>query len=354
MRVPLKRKFRKMAKILITGTAGFIGFHLAKSCVKNGHNVVGLDNINDYYDKGLKYGRLAETGILESQIKYNHLVCSSKYEHYSFIQLDLEDENGINELFKQHQFDHVINLAAQAGVRYSINNPSAYVGSNIVGFLNILEGCRNYRVRHLIYASSSSIYGLNKEIPFTTSQMVDSPVSIYAASKKSNELMAHAYSHLFNLSTTGLRFFTVYGPWGRPDMALFSFVKNIIEGQPIEIFNEGDLMRDFTYIDDIVNGIVNVLNKKNSSTSDASTLYSIYNIGNNSPIKLLDFVSTIEKSLGMKAIKVMKEMQPGDMNTTYADVTDLIRDFDYAPGTKLDYGVQKFVEWYKTYYNIET
>ncbi|WP_422355547.1 NAD-dependent epimerase [Roseivirga pacifica] len=351
-----------MAKILITGTAGFIGFHLAKKLLERGDEVVGLDSINDYYDLRVKYGRLGLTGIEKDAISYGKLVSSTVYDAYKFIQLNLEDQQGINNLFKQQKFDNVINLAAQAGVRYSIENPQAYVDSNIVGFVNILEACRHNSVEHLSYASSSSVYGLNETMPFSIHHNVDHPISLYAASKKSNELMAHTYSHLFNLPTTGLRFFTVYGPWGRPDMALFLFTKAILEGKPINIFNNGEMSRDFTYIDDIVEGVIRVNDNppkgnpnwsgKNPDPGTAKAPYTVYNIGNNSPVKLMDFVSTIEKCLGMEAEKNFMPMQPGDVAATYADVQDLINNLGYKPETSLEYGVGEFVTWYREFYKV--
>ncbi|KYG81150.1 NAD-dependent epimerase [Roseivirga echinicomitans] len=351
-----------MAKILITGTAGFIGFHLAKKLLERGDEVVGLDSINDYYDVRLKHGRLLDTGINPEAVEYNKLVQSSTFDSYRFIQCQLEDAENLNRLFELENFDKVIHLAAQAGVRYSLENPKAYVDSNIVGFVNILEACRHNKVKHLSYASSSSVYGLNETRPFSTSHNVDHPISLYAASKKSNELMAHTYSHLFGLPTTGLRFFTVYGPWGRPDMALFLFTKSILDGKPIQVFNNGEMSRDFTYIDDIVEGITRVNDnppKGNESWSgktpdpgSSKAPYKIYNIGNNSPVKLIDFVRTIEKALGMKAEKEFMPMQPGDVSATYADVQGLIDNFDYKPETTLEDGVGAFIEWYRNFYNI--
>ena len=350
-----------MAKILITGTAGFIGLHLTKKLLERGDEVVGLDSLNDYYDRSLKYGRLSETGINHEEVEYNKLISSSRYDSYRFIQCQLEDSESLSSLFKAEKFDKVINLAAQAGVRYSLENPKAYVDSNVVGFVNILEACRHNAIKHLTYASSSSVYGLNETKPFSTSHNVDHPISLYAASKKSNELMAHTYSHLFGLPTTGLRFFTVYGPWGRPDMALFLFTKAILAGEPIQVFNNGDMSRDFTYVDDIVEGITRVndhppVGNKNWSGShpdpgSSKAPYKIYNIGNNSPVKLMDFITTIEKVLGKVAEKRFMPMQPGDVTSTYADVQDLIEDLDYRPQTALDYGVSQFVNWYKEFYN---
>ena len=350
-------------KILITGTAGFIGYHLAKQLIARGDEVVGLDSINDYYDVQLKYDRLAETGISQGEIEYNHLVQSKKYSNYRFIQLNLEDREAVAKLFDEQRFDKVCHLAAQAGVRYSLVNPHAYVNSNIVGFVNILEGCRHAQVKHLAYASSSSVYGLNEKMPFSTSDNIDHPISLYAATKKSNELMAHSYSHLFNLPTTGLRFFTVYGPWGRPDMALFLFTKAILEGKPINIFNHGNMQRDFTYIDDIVEGVIRVIDNPpkgnpdwsamNPDPSSAKSPYKVYNIGNSSPVPLMNFIRAIEENLGMEAKKNFMEMQPGDVVATWANVDDLVEDLEYQPKTSVKYGIGKFVDWYKEYYKIE-
>lgn len=351
-----------MAKTLITGTAGFIGFHLARKLLERGDEVIGLDSINDYYDLRVKYGRLSETGIDKEKIEYNKLVQSSKYPNYRFIQLKLEDADTLNALFEREKFDTVVNLAAQAGVRYSLENPRAYVDSNIIGFVNILEACRHNGVKHLSYASSSSVYGLNETRPFSVQHNVDHPISLYAASKKSNELMAHTYSHLFGLPTTGLRFFTVYGPWGRPDMALFLFTKAILEDKPINIFNNGDMSRDFTYVDDIVEGITRVNDNPpegNQSWSGADpdpssskAPYTVYNIGNNAPVKLMDFVSIIEKCVGKVAEKNFMPMQPGDVSATYADVQSLIDNLGYQPDTALETGVGKFVAWYREFYNV--
>lgn len=351
-----------MAKILVTGTAGFIGFHLAKKLLERGDQVVGIDSINDYYDIRVKHGRLAETGIDHSQVEYGKPFRSTVYDKYQFVQLALEDADALDDLFKKEGFDTVINLAAQAGVRYSLQNPRAYVNSNIVGFVNLLEACRHNGVKHLSYASSSSVYGLNETMPFSERHNVDHPISLYAASKKSNELMAHTYSHLFGLPTTGLRFFTVYGPWGRPDMALFLFTRAILEGKPIDIFNSGDMSRDFTYIKDIVEGVVRVNDNppggnpdwtgKNPDPGSSKAPYKIYNIGNNAPVKLMDFVTTIEKCLGIEAKKNFMPMQPGDVAATYANVDGLINDLGYQPGTSLEYGVGQFVDWYRKFYNV--
>lgn len=347
-------------KILITGTAGFIGFHLAEKLLKRGTQIVGLDSINDYYDVNVKYGRLERTGIEKNKIEYNKLIQSSVYPNYQFIQLKLEDKENLNKLFTEQKFDKVINLAAQAGVRYSLTNPDAYIDSNIVGFLNLLECCRHHSIQHLTYASSSSVYGLNENQPFSTKDNVDHPVSLYAATKKSNELMAHTYSHLFKVPTTGLRFFTVYGPWGRPDMALFLFTKAMFENKPIDVFNFGEMQRDFTYIDDIVEGVIRVndnppkenpdWNPNSYDASVSSAPYKIYNIGNNNPVKLMDFISALEKKLGKTAVKNMLPIQPGDVPSTYADVHDLIRDLDYKPETTIQEGIDQFVDWYKEFF----
>ncbi len=348
-----------MSKVLITGTAGFIGFHLSNALISKGYDVTGLDNINDYYDVNLKYGRLNESGITEELIEYNTLLRSEKFNNYKFIKLNLEDQDNINSLFKKDKFDLVVNLAAQAGVRYSLENPHAYINSNILGFTNILEACRYNSIKHLVYASSSSVYGLNTKMPFSTSDNVDHPISLYAASKKSNELMAHTYSYLYNMPTTGLRFFTVYGPWGRPDMALFLFTKAILEGKAIDVYNFGNMLRDFTYIDDIVEGVVKVLEnppkKKDaiSNTSVSIAPYKIYNIGNSTPVKLNDFIEAIEKALNKKAKRNLMPIQPGDVERTWADVTDLIDDLGYKPATDINYGVNEFIKWYKSFYKTD-
>ncbi|MGN7514132.1 MAG: NAD-dependent epimerase [Allomuricauda sp.] len=341
-------------KILVTGAAGFIGFHVSSKLLDLGHEVIGLDNINDYYDVNLKYARLGVLGIdKEDALKEGVLTTSTKKTKFSFVRMDLTDRDNLSQLFKQEKFDVVCNLAAQAGVRYSLENPEAYVDSNIVGFLNILEGCRHNKVKHLIYASSSSVYGLNKKTPFETSDAVDHPVSLYAASKKSNELMAHTYSHLYGFATTGLRFFTVYGPWGRPDMAMFLFTKAILNGDPIKVFNHGKLERDFTYIDDITEGVVRIIEADVSERIEKNQLYKLYNIGNSSSVKLLDFIEEIEKSLGIKAKRYNMPMQPGDVEKTWANVDDLIRDYDYRPNTPIGEGVKKFIDWYKQFYHPE-
>lgn len=332
-------------KILVTGAAGFIGFHASKRLLERGDTVVGLDNMNDYYDVQLKEDRLSQL---------------TAHANFEFHRADLADREAIDTLFNSHQFDRVIHLAAQAGVRYSIENPRTYIDSNIVGFLNILEGCRHTQVAHLSYASSSSVYGANTKQPFAETDNVDHPVSLYAASKKSNELMAHTYSNLFQLPTTGLRFFTVYGPWGRPDMALFKFTKGIIENTAIDIYNHGEMYRDFTYIDDIVEGVIRVADKiphansdwdsDNPDPSSSFCPYKIYNIGNNAPVRLLDFVDALETCLGKKALKNMMPIQPGDVPATSADASALMRDVGFQPSTSVQTGIAKFVAWYKDYY----
>lgn len=350
-------------KILVTGTAGFIGFHMAEKLIERGNEVIGLDSLNEYYHISLKYSRLNQHGIDQDKISYNQTIQSSKHRNYNFIQLELQDRENLLGLFKQEKFDAVIHLAAQAGVRYSLTNPQAYIDSNIIGFTNIIECCRHHNIKHLAYASSSSVYGLNGAVPFSTSQNVDHPMSLYAASKKSNELMAHVYSHLFNIPTTGLRFFTVYGPWGRPDMALFIFTKAILEGKPIPVFNHGNMVRDFTYVGDIVEGLVRVIDNppqgnpnwdpSNPDPSTSTGPYKIYNIGNNSPVKLIDFIYAIEEELGKKAILDFKDIQPGDVPATFADVNDLVADMHYKPATTIKEGIHKFISWYKNYYSFQ-
>jgi len=350
-------------KILVTGAAGFIGFHTVIRLLERGDEVVGLDSINDYYDVSIKYGRLDECGITEGKIVPKKPVQSVKYVSYKFVQMQLEDKESIDALFAIEKFDRVINLAAQAGVRYSLTNPDAYIQSNVVGFTNILEACRHNKIEHLAYASSSSVYGLNESQPFSTTNNVDHPISLYAATKKSNELMAHTYSHLYGLPTTGLRFFTVYGPWGRPDMALFLFTKAILENRPIDVFNNGNMLRDFTYVDDIVEGVIRVIDnvaqpnsswnglKPNPNSSTAP--YRIYNIGNNAPVKLMDFITAIEQSLGKKAQKNMMPLQAGDVPSTYANVDDLVHDLGYKPETTIEQGIENFIAWYKLFFNIK-
>lgn len=332
-------------KVLVTGAAGFIGFHLSQLLINRGYQVVGIDNLNDYYDVNLKYGRLE---ILE------------KEEDFAFYKIDLKDKEDIDNLFEKYRFDYVINLAAQAGVRYSLINPYAYVDSNLIGFVNILEACRHNPVKHLLYASSSSVYGGNKVAPFSTEHQVDHPVSLYAATKKSNELIAHTYSHLYKIPTTGLRFFTVYGPWGRPDMAYFSFTQDILSGKPIKVFNYGKMERDFTYIDDIVEGIVRLLplapksnrdwDETKDKLSESFAPYKVYNIGNNQPVQLETFISVLEDKLGQKAEKHYMEMQPGDVVRTYADTTDLEQAINFKPKTSIEEGLGKYVDWYREFY----
>jgi UDP-glucuronate 4-epimerase len=334
-------------KFLVTGAAGFIGFHLTKRLLEMGHTVIGLDNLNDYYSVALKKDRLK---VLQ------------RNDQFTFFKIDLANREDVESLFANNQFTHVVNMAAQAGVRYSLENPMAYVQSNIVGFTNLLEGCRHGGVSHLVYASSSSVYGLNTNMPFSVHSNVDHPISLYAASKKSNELMAHAYSHLYGLPCTGLRFFTVYGPWGRPDMALFLFTKAIVEDQPIQVFNHGKMRRDFTYIDDIVEGVVRSLmripepnpdwdgNAPDPGSSPAP--YRIYNIGNNDCVELSVYIEALEKALGKTAKKIMLPMQPGDVPATYADVTDLMHDVGFKPTTPIQYGIDRFISWYKEYYRV--
>ncbi len=321
---------------LVTGGAGFIGFHLSKSLLEQGARVVGFDNLNDYYDVRLKEDRL---DILRG------------YENYTFVRGDLGDRESVFGLFGQYAPQVAVNLGAQAGVRYSIENPDAYIQSNIVGFFHILEACRRFPVEHLVYASSSSVYGGNDKIPFSTQDRVDEPVSLYAATKKSNELMAHAYSKLYHIPVTGLRFFTVYGPYGRPDMAYYKFTRQILAGEPIQIYNNGDMYRDFTYIDDIVRGVENILCNP-PAENEKGVRYKLYNIGNNKPEKLLDYVETLEKCLGRKAVREFLPMQPGDVRRTYADVTDLMRDYDFKPDTTIEEGLTRFVAWYREYYKV--
>lgn len=349
-------------KVLITGTAGFIGFNLAKKLLERGDEVVGIDSINDYYDVNLKYARLSELGVEKERIENSKKTASKKYPKHSFYKANLEDKKAIFEIFEAEKPDAVCNLAAQAGVRYSLTNPFAYIDSNITGFINILEACRQFNVKNLSYASSSSVYGLNEEMPFSVHDNVDHPISLYAASKKSNELMAHTYSHLFGIRTTGLRFFTVYGPWGRPDMALFLFTKAILEKRPIDVFNNGDMRRDFTYIDDIVDGVIKVIDNpatpnpswsgKSPDPSSSKAPYRIYNIGNSSPVSLMEFIEAIEENLGLKAEKNFLPLQPGDVPATYADISDLARDVGYAPKTGVKEGIKNFIEWYRGFYRV--
>jgi UDP-glucuronate 4-epimerase len=336
-----------MAKILVTGAAGFIGYHTSERLLARGDDVVGLDNVNDYYDPTLKEARLARI---------------AGHPGFRFFRMELADRDGLERLFREERFDRVIHLAAQAGVRYSITNPHAYIDSNLIGFLNILEGCRHHGVQHLTYASSSSVYGANTAMPFSVHHNVDHPVSLYAATKKANELMAHTYSHLYGLPTTGLRFFTVYGPWGRPDMAMFLFTKAILEGNPIDVFNHGRMQRDFTYIDDIVEGVIRTSDHTaepnahwNGEAPDPATSkapYRIYNIGNNNPVELMHLIETIERALGRVAHKRMLPLQAGDVPATYANVDALVRDVGFAPQTPIETGVANFVAWYRSYFQI--
>lgn len=333
--------------ILITGSAGFIGFFLAKALLARGETVVGIDNLNDYYDPQLKLDRLQN---LKEFVEENQAT-----SRYTFIKLDMADRDGMSRLFQEYTFDVVVNLGAQAGVRYSIDNPSAYIDSNLVGFANVLEGCRQSQVKHLVYASSSSVYGMNTKQPFSTADRVDYPISLYAATKKSNELMAHSYSHLFNIPTTGLRFFTVYGPWGRPDMAYFKFAKSILAGMPIDVYNHGDMRRDFTYIDDIIEGVVRVIDRipqpQSSNITTAQAPYKIYNIGNNQPVTLRRFIMALEAACDKKAKENLLPMQPGDVPVTYADVDDLIKDIDFKPETTIEHGLERFMDWYLEYFD---
>lgn len=352
-------------KILVTGTAGFIGSYLAIKLFERGDEVVGLDNINDYYDQNVKYGRLQRSGIIPTleqgkDIPYGKILTSSINPNYRFVKMNLEDRESIDRLFAEEKFDAVCNLAAQAGVRYSLTNPHAYVQSNIVGFMNLLEACRHNNVKNLSFASSSSVYGLNSKLPFSTNDGVDHPISLYAASKKSNELMAHTYAHLYGIATTGLRFFTVYGPWGRPDMALFLFTKAALEKKPIDVFNNGAMLRDFTYIYDITEGVVRVIDNPpqananwQGEVSSSSAPYKIYNIGNNNPVKLMDFIKAIENKLGITIEKNMMPLQAGDVPATYADVNDLVEDLHYKPETSVQEGINKFIDWYIDFFGYK-
>ena len=329
-----------MGKILITGAAGFIGFHLSQKLLANGEHIIGVDNLNNYYDVSLKQARLEQL--------FNN-------SNFQFFELDIANRDKITELFASCQPSLVINLAAQAGVRHSLTHPHTYVDSNLVGFTNILEGCRHAEVEHLVYASSSSVYGANTKIPFAVSDRVDCPVSLYAATKRANELMAYTYSHLYGIPTTGLRFFTVYGPWGRPDMAYFSFTRSILNRKPIKIFNYGNMRRDFTYIDDIIEGIILVINKKPqniSNENNKSLPYKIYNIGNNQPVKLIDFIEVLEERIGITATKELLPIQAGEVEETYADIDDLIQDTGFRPNTSIDVGLKYFVDWYRSYYCV--
>jgi UDP-glucuronate 4-epimerase len=350
-------------KVLVTGTAGFIGFHLTEQLLQRGDEVVGIDNINDYYSPSLKYARLAESGICGELADWYQPVQSFKYPNYRFIRMNLEDKNALLALCAQEHFEVIVHLAAQAGVRYSITNPDAYAQSNLISFLNILEAGRHNPISHLVYASSSSVYGLNETMPFSVKHAVDHPLSLYAASKKANELMAHTYSHLYRIPTSGLRFFTVYGPWGRPDMAYFLFADAILNDKPIQVFNHGKMQRDFTYIDDIVTGIINVMDKpaqpdatwdaRNPDPSRSTAPYCLYNIGNDSPVELMSFIRALENSIGKKALLEMQGMQAGDVTATWANVDDLVNNFDYKPNTSIHTGLKKFADWYKAYYPVE-
>ncbi|MGD9107157.1 MAG: NAD-dependent epimerase [Desulfobacterales bacterium] len=338
----------KFNNVLVTGAAGFIGYHLSKRLLKDGCTVTGIDNLNPYYDVSLKAARLERL---------------TPFDTFSFFKMDIADKESLENIFKNSQFDVVVNLAAQAGVRYSLENPRSYVDSNIVGFVNLLECCRHSHIRHLVFASSSSVYGANTKMPFSVHHNVDHPVSLYAASKKANELMAHTYSHLFGLACTGLRFFTVYGPWGRPDMALFLFTKAILEYNPIRIFNYGNMQRDFTYIDDIIEGVVRVMSRipeqnptwsgNNPDPGTSYARYKIYNIGNNNPVELMEFISIIEKVIGREAEKKFLDLQPGDVIATYADIDDLTKDVGFKPSTPIETGIRRFVDWFKNYYGYE-
>lgn len=349
-------------KILVTGAAGFIGFHLAERLLARGDEVVGLDNLNDYYDVRLKLGRLAEAGIDTPRIVDRSFVASASRPGYRFVKLDLQDREGLGRLFADEGFDAVCHLAAQAGVRYSLVNPQAYVESNFIGFANIIEASKVHAPGHFVYASSASVYGLNETMPFSTRDNVDHPVSLYAASKKSNELVAHSYSHLFGLPTTGIRFFTVYGPWGRPDMAYFLFTKAILEGRPIELYNHGEMSRDLTYIDDIVEGVVRVVDRppsgdpgwtgKAPDPSSSKAPYKVYNIGNGRPVGLTELVGAVEKSLGRKAEVRLRPIQPGDVPVTWADTSDIERDLGFRPQTHIETGIARFVEWYRRFYRL--
>lgn len=349
-------------KILVTGAAGFIGSFVCKRLLCRGDEVVGLDNMNSYYDVNLKYGRLEILGIQQESVDWYKFVQSKCFDRFRFIRMNLEDRQAIQMLFANEHFDRVMNLAAQAGVRYSIENPYAYVESNVDGFLNVLEGCRHYRVKHLVYASSSSVYGLNGNVPFSEKDSIAHPVSLYAATKKSNELMAHTYSYLYGIPSTGLRFFTVYGPWGRPDMSPFLFADAILHNRPIKVFNNGNMLRDFTYIDDIVEGVLRVLDKIPLANSDwkgehpdpstSTAPYKIYNIGNSHPVKLMDFIQTIEEAAGHSAEKVYLPMQPGDVYQTNADTTSLQNELGFKPNKSIQEGIKETIDWYRGYYHL--
>lgn len=349
-------------KILVTGAAGFIGFYVCKGLLNRGDIVVGLDNINTYYDVSLKYGRLSALGIQQEYVDWYKFVQSNVYEQFRFIRMNLEDKQAMRMLFANEHFDKVVNLAAQAGVRYSIENPYAYVESNIDGFLNVLEGCRHYQVKHLVYASSSSVYGLNGKVPFSEKDSIAHPISLYAATKKSNELMAHTYSHLYGVPSTGLRFFTVYGPWGRLDMSPFLFADAMLHGRPIKVFNNGDMLRDFTYIDDIVEGVLRVIDHIPAPTPDWSAQapdpsssaapYKIYNIGNSHPVKLMDFIHAIEEAIARPAEKIYLPMQPGDVYQTNADTSALQSELGFKPDKPIKEGVRETIDWYRSFYQL--
>ena len=338
----------KEIKILVTGAAGFIGYHAVKALTAEGYEVTGLDNINTYYDVDLKYARLSDAGISKNDIKHGELIRSTSNSSYRFIQLDITDRVALTDLFEKERFTHILHLAAQAGVRYSLENPHTYIDSNVVGFENLLENCRHYSVKHFVYASSSSVYGLNASIPYKETDKTESPASLYAATKKANELMAHVYSHLYSLPTTGLRFFTVYGPWGRPDMAPSLFMNAIMNEKPISVFNHGCMQRDFTFIDDIVKGVLKII----ISPPVKEIPYEIYNIGNSQPVELMNFIQIMEKTTGKRALLNLKDMQPGDVLTTYADTTHLEQDFDYKPSTTIENGIKKFYEWFVSYHKL--
>lgn len=333
-------------KVLVTGAAGFIGAGLIQALLRQEHEVVGLDCINSYYDTRLKYARLREAGIRQEDIREGRRVQSVRFPAYRFVKMDLTDRTGLERLFGEERFEWVVNLAAQAGVRYSLENPYAYVDSNVVGFLNVLENCRHHGVQHLLFASSSSVYGLDTHVPYSEADVTDSPVSLYAATKKADELMAHAYSKLFGIPATGVRFFTVYGPWGRPDMAPFLFMRAILGGEPIHVFNHGDMSRDFTYIDDIVAGVMLML----PAPPQGEVPFRVYNIGNSAPVQLMDFIRVIERVTGRQAKMLMEDMQPGDVHCTYADVSHLQRDFHYRPSVGIDEGITRFYRWFRDFY----
>jgi len=334
-------------KVLVTGAAGFIGFHLVNALCLRNEEVIGLDNINDYYDTDLKFARLNEAGIKRISIIDNNLTSSVKFTNYKFVKADIVDLDFLQQLFEKEKFDKVIHLAAQAGVRYSIENPHAYVKSNLVGFVNIIECCRHYKIQHFVYASSSSVYGNNQKVPFSEDDRVDNPISLYAATKKSNELIAHTYSHLYQLPTTGLRFFTVYGPWGRPDMAPMLFTKAILEGAPLKVFNNGDMKRDFTYIDDIIRGIISAADHTPNSKN---SFYRLLNLGNSHPVGLDNFIKSIELLLGKQAVREFHPMQQGDVKITFSDLSNINQLFEYSPIVSINEGLNSFIEWYQYYY----